>query len=304
MKVLVTGGSGFIGRHLVNHLVESKHQVAILDQVPPSSIKEFPTGISFYRKRIEDKSVEKVFAYEKPDCIFHLAAQVSVQKSMNDPFKDCVTNTLGTINLLNQCIKYNVKKIIFASSAAVYGEPIYLPIDELHSTNPLSYYARSKYTAESYIQLFYQQYGQQYSTLRFSNVYGPGQSAEGEAGVVSIFTDRILKNQTPIVFGGKQTRDFVYVKDVTRAMLSAAATKKSGTYNISSNSEISIDTLLRRMLKLAKRELKPVYQPVRKGEIIKSCLDNTKAIKELKWTPNMRLEEGLMATLEAKTASM
>ncbi|PAQ16064.1 hypothetical protein CD798_03225 [Bacillaceae bacterium SAOS 7] len=189
--------------------------------------------------------------------------------------------------------------MIFASSAAVYGEPCYLPIDEAHPKQSLSYYALSKTTAEEYIQLFSKQFGLNYSILRFSNVYGPGQNVDGEAGVISIFIDQLLKDMTPTIYGGKQTRDFVYVKDVVSALVKTAQIDSNGIFNISSNTEITIKEVLEALMKNIPTNAPPQYAAPKVGDILKSRLNNKKAMNALQWKPLHSLSEGLTHTVKS-----
>lgn len=298
MKVLITGGAGFIGLHFVQKLLKEKIDVVIVDNLSSSIKERIPKSAAFYEIDIEDKSIENIFVIEKPDYVVHLAAQVSVQVSLKDPLADCLANIAGTVNLLQNCVKYNVKKFIFASSAAVYGEPEYLPIDENHPQHPISFYSLSKQTSEQYIKLYAKHFGLNHSILRFANVYGPGQNAHGEAGVISIFLNSIFKQTPPIIYGGEQTRDFVYVKDVAEGIYSALYYGKNDTFNISTNTETKINKLLTLMLKKVNTHLTPVIKPPRAGDIAESRLDNTKALTELPWVPRYSLERGLQETID------
>ncbi|MFK2826906.1 NAD-dependent epimerase/dehydratase family protein [Bacillus sp. B190/17] len=299
MKVLVTGGAGFIGTHVVKQLLMEDAEVVVVDNLTTSKGNHLPKGVKLYKENIEGKEMKRIFKEEAPDYLIHLAAQVSVRRSMEDPYADCISNIVGTLNLLRNCITYKVKKIIFASSAAVYGEPSYLPIDELHPKKSISYYSLSKNIAEEYITLFHKQCGLKYSILRFSNVYGPGQNPTGESGVISIFSDQILKGVSPVVYGGSQIRDFIYVKDVAKALSAATGVLENGIYNISSNTETSIKELLTTLIEITGINVTPKYLLTRKGDIMKSCLDNRKAIEELNWKPEYSLIDGLKHTVKA-----
>lgn len=298
MKVLITGGAGFIGHHFVEKLVKEKIDVVIVDNLSSGIKERIPKSAAFYQVDIEDLSIENIFAIEKPDYVVHLAAQVSVQVSMKNPLADCLANIAGTVNLLQNCVKYNVKKFIFASSAAIYGEPVYLPIDEDHPQHPISFYSQSKQTSEQYIKLYAKHFGLNHSILRFANVYGPGQNAHGEAGVISIFLNSIHEKTPPIIYGGEQTRDFVYVKDVADGLYSALNNGRNCTFNISTNTETKIDELLMLMLKKVNSNLTPVIKPQREGDIGQSRLNNTKALTELHWIPRYSLDKGLQETID------
>jgi UDP-glucose 4-epimerase len=298
MKVLITGGAGFIGHHFVEKLVKEKMDVVIVDNLSSGIKERIPKSAAFYKVDIEDLSIENIFAIEKPDYVVHLAAQVSVQVSMKNPLSDCLANIAGTVNLLQNCVKYNVKKFIFASSAAIYGEPAYLPIDEDHPQQPISFYSLSKQTSEQYIKLYAKHFGLNYSILRFANVYGPGQNANGEAGVISIFLNSILEQTPPFIYGGEQTRDFVYVKDVADGLYSALHNGRNRTFNISTNTETRINELLFLILKKVNNNLTPVIKPQREGDIEQSRLNNTKALTELHWIPRYSLDKGLQETID------
>lgn len=298
MKVLVTGGAGFIGLHLVEKLLKEKMEVVIVDNLSSGIKERVPKSATFYEIDIENLSIENIFAFEKPDYVVHLAAQVSVQISMSNPYADCLANIAGTVNLLQNCVKYNVKKFIFASSAAVYGEPAYLPIDEDHPQHPISFYSLSKQTSEQYIKLYANHFGLNHSILRFANVYGPGQNAHGEAGVISIFLNSIFEQTPPIIYGGEQTRDFVYVKDVADGLFGALHNGMNCTINLSTNTETKINELLILILKKMNSNLNPVIKPQREGDIGQSRLDNTKALTELQWIPRYSLDRGLQETID------
>jgi UDP-glucose 4-epimerase len=298
MKVLVTGGAGFIGLHFVEKLLKEKMEVVIVDNLSSGIKERVPKSATFYEIDIENLSIDNIFAFEKPDYVVHLAAQVSVPFSMSNPYADCQANIAGTVNLLQNCVKYNVKKFIFASSAAVYGEPAYLPIDEDHPQHPISFYSLSKQTSEQYIKLYTEHFGLDHSILRFANVYGPGQNAHGEAGVISIFLNSIFAQTPPIIYGGEQTRDFVYVKDVADGLFSALHNGRNCTFNLSTNTETKINELLILMLKKVNTNLNPVIKPQREGDIGQSRLDNTKALTELQWIPSYTLDRGLQETID------
>jgi UDP-glucose 4-epimerase len=298
LKALITGGSGFIGLHCVEKLLQEGMSVVVVDNLTSGSAPPLPENSSFYKANIEDPELGRIFAKEQPDYVIHLAAQISVKKSLDNPYNDCLSNIAGTVNLLQNCRKYHVKKIIFASSAAVYGEPDYLPIDEAHPQKPISFYSLSKLTAEKYVQLFLQYYGISYCILRFANVYGPGQNAHGEAGVISIFLKQLSDQQTPTLYGGEQTRDFVYVKDVAEAVFLSLNYEKNETFNISTNTQTKITELLNTLKNELKSSINPVHQQPRDGDILHSVLDNTLVMNELKWKNHYSLQEGLRETIQ------
>ena len=297
MKVLVTGGAGFIGSHVVEELLNFKYKVIIVDNLATGHTSNFPMEAKFYQMDINDPKLENLFKNERPDYVIHLAAQASVAESMKDPYLDYNTNIAGTVNILLLSNKYNVKKVLFSSTAAVYGEPTFLPIDENHSINPLSFYSLSKYTAENYIKLFGTHNELNYSILRFSNVYGPRQNSDGESGVISTFISRLLDHQRVNIFDGSQTRDFIYVKDVAEACRLAMEGKHNGVFNISSCTETVINDLYHKLSEVSEVDIIPNYKSKRIGEIEKSILDNRKACREFDWGLKYTLSDGLEETL-------
>lgn len=298
MKVLVTGGAGFIGSHIVDNLINSGFKVVIVDNLSTGNMY-INDKATFYNLDITDMNIEQVFTLENPDFLIHHAAQIDVQRSIIDPFYDAKVNILGTINLLKLAVKYNVKKFIYASSAAVYGNPDYLGVDEKHLVKPLSFYGISKHTPEHYLHAFSSLYGLNFTILRYSNVYGIRQDPKGEGGVISIFIDKLLNEESPCIFGdGEQTRDFIYVKDIASANLAALYKGDGEIINISINKQASINELLLLMNDICGNDIKPIYKEARKGDILHSYLENTKAIEILNWEPKYSITEGLKETIE------
>ncbi|MGG1596239.1 NAD-dependent epimerase/dehydratase family protein [Paenibacillus naphthalenovorans] len=299
MKVLITGGAGFVSSHIVDELISLGHQVYIVDNLSTGVAKHLNPTASFYNVNILDDKLFDIFSKIKPEVVIHQAAQIDVQTSIHKPVLDAEVNIVGTIRVLEACRIYGVKKIIYASSAAVYGTPLYLPIDEKHPIKPLSFYGISKHTPEHYIEVYSNLYDLDFTILRYANVYGIRQDPKGEGGVVSIFIDKLLTGQQPYVFGdGEQTRDFVYVKDVATANIAALKQGCRGIYNVSSNQQTSINELLRLMSEFCERPYAPVYQPSRPGDIVHSCLDNREAIKNLGWKPQYSIQTGLQETCD------
>jgi len=298
LKVLITGGAGFIGSHVIEELLRYNFQVVSVDNYITGFKSNLADAVTAYTMDLNDPKLESVFINENPDYVIHLAAQASVMASMNNPHFDFHTNTVGTVNVMDLSKKYHVKKFLFASTAAVYGEPEYLPIDENHSINSQSFYALSKQSAENYIRHYSIFNGLDSCILRFSNVYGPRQNEMGEAGVISIFINRLLANKEVSIFDGSQTRDFIYVKDVASACRLALLSEAKGTFNISSCSETGIEELYYKITELTGIHTMPLYEPRRIGEIVKSILDNRKAIEELDWHAQYSLQEGLKETTE------
>ncbi|MHB1630299.1 MAG: NAD-dependent epimerase/dehydratase family protein [Bacilli bacterium] len=298
MKVLVTGGAGFIGSHVVDALLAQGISVVVVDDLSTGVREQVPSLATFYRIPLLDPKLEQIFAVEHPDAVIHQAAQVSVEASLRDPLFDAGNNILGTIRLLEHCRKHGVAKLVYASSCAVYGNPETDPIAEDHPVQPLSAYGVSKAAPELYLKLYHELYGMQYTVLRYANVYGPRQRSGGEGAVVPAFINRLLTNRPPIVHGdGLQRRDFVFVKDVAEANVAALSVTGSNVMNIGSNASVSILELLRLLQSEIGRDVLPVRGPSRPGDIRQSRLDGARAMEILKWKPLYDLEEGLRETV-------
>ncbi len=297
-KILVTGGAGFIGSHLADRLLKEKYKVAVIDNLSTGKKQNLNSKVKFYKLDIQSQKIAEVFRKEKPDIVFHFAAQIDVKKSIENPIKDAKINILGTLNILENCKKYKVKKFIFPSSVGVYGNSKNLPIKEEFSLNSISPYSVTKLTIEKYLN-YYQSQGLSYTCLRYSNIYGPRQSAKGEGGVIAVFLNKILKGDKPIIYGdGKQTRDFLYVDDAVEAATKVMYSPSGSVYNIGTNKEISINYLLALINNIVKKDMRPIFKPFRQGEILKSRVSYFKAKKELKWQPKYNLSKGLKQTAE------
>jgi UDP-glucose 4-epimerase len=295
--VLITGGAGFIGSHVVEECLAHNYEVVVVDNFSSGIIDNLSIDCKVYQLDINDAHLKHVFEVEKPDMVIHLAAQASVMKSIEDPIADGEINILGTLRLLEYARIHHVNKVVLASSAAVYGNTDEIPIDEKFPLNPLSFYSISKWSGERYAQLYESLYGLPCCILRFSNVYGPRQNPLGEAGVVSIFINQLLNHEEMTIYGGQQTRDFVYVKDVAKACFRAIESPATGVFNISSCSETSIDDLFSMTSLLAGISIEPHKYTLRQGEIQKSVLGNEKATKELGWQNMHSLQDGLRETI-------
>lgn len=297
MKVLVTGGAGFIGSHIVDVLVEQGYETIVVDNLSTGNKAFIPSKAIFYKVDIKSDSVDAIFKKERPDVVIHQAAQVDVSKSIKLPSVDAYENIMGTILLLEACKKYDVKKIIYASSCSVYGETGDVSIQESFPVTPISFYGMSKYTPEVYLKLFYQQFGLPYTILRYANVYGPRQTPKGEGGVVSIFFEKLKNQKSFVIFGdGHQTRDFVYVKDVAEANVSALQKGNNESINIGTNTKTSINELYSLFEMLSAPLPPPNYLPSRSGDILYSRLENRKALELLDWKPTTTLKQGLAET--------
>lgn len=299
MKVLVTGGAGFIGSNLVDLLIDKGCDVIVLDSLITGKKENINKAARFYKIDIRDEGIKDIFEKERPEFVIHHAAQIDVQRSIKDPVYDASVNILGTVNLLQQCVHYGVKKIVYASSAAVYGNPLYLGIDESHRVQPLSFYGITKHAVEHYLYVYRELYGLNYTVLRYANVYGPRQDYTGEGGVVAIFIDRLLHGKRPVIYGdGEQTRDFIYVKDVAEANYKALNAGDGEILNISTNRCVTINYLFNILKEIIMSDQNPEYKPPRQGDIRNSYLDNKKAKELLNWQPKYRLEQGLKETVE------
>jgi len=304
-KILVTGGAGFIGSHLVDRLIEEKHQVIVIDNLSTGKRENINPKAKFYQCDINSNTAATVIKKEKPLVIFHLAAQINLRQSVKDPIDDAKTNILGALNIISSFIatnknRLNQCKCIFSSTGgAIYGDAKIIPTPETYKPHPLSPYGINKLTVENYLYYFYQVFGLKYISLRYANVYGPRQNPQGEAGVIAIFIDKMLRSEQPFIFGnGKQTRDFVYVKDIVEANILAMNSKKIGVYNIGTGKETDINTLFKYLSKLTKTSFKPQYRALPLGEQKRSCLDYSRAKQELKWTPKFPLKLGLRETID------
>lgn len=299
-KILITGGAGFIGSHIIELLQKENCDITVLDNLHTGLRENVPENVRLIEMDIRDKRVIDVFEKYQFDVVLHLAGQTMVNVSVDDPFYDADVNIMGTVNILEACRKTGVKRIVFSSTAATYGDIEEVPIREEFSVNPLSFYGLSKLTVEKYLKLYHDLYGLEYVILRYANVYGERQGDGGEGGVISIFTKKIAKDESFIIHGdGKQTRDFVYAGDVARANWYAANTEYCNTiYNVSTNSETSIRELVDLVESASGKTIDRQYGERREGDIYRSVLDNSKIVTNLNWRPMINLQEGLKRTYD------
>lgn len=294
MKILVTGGAGFIGQHLTRRLLADGHAVSVVDNLSTGKIEKVPSASRFYHLDIRDKKLATVLAAETPQVIFHLAAQTSVPLSIENPIQDADINIAGSLNLFRTCVENQVSKIIYSSTAAVYGIPESLPITEDHPVSPISGYGISKLTVEKYLQYYHFVHGIAYTVLRYANVYGEGQDNSGEGGVVAIFMQQALRRNRPKIFGdGDQTRDFIYIQDVVEANIRSLHQANQHILNISSGIGTSINRLRETIGEITGTDLIPDYRPPRSGDIRDSVLDNHRAAQLLGWVPAYNIKQGL-----------
>jgi len=301
MKTLVTGGAGFIGSHLVDKLIEKGHQVVVIDNLSTGKKENLNPRAKFYKEDISSPKISRIFDKEKIEAVFHLAAQIDVRKSVKEPIEDAKINILGSLNLIQNFIilkaKYKIPntKFIFASSGgAIYGDTDVIPTPETYSEKPESPYGIAKLTIEKYLHFYKKTYNLNYAVLRLANVYGPRQNSKGEAGVVAIFCDKMLKNEEVVINGdGGQSRDFVFVNDVVNAALLSLEQEKSDIYNIGTGKETNINDIFKKIKQLTSSNCQEIHGPAKSCEQKRSCLDSSNARQKLTWEPKYELYKGL-----------
>ena len=299
MRVLLTGGAGFIGSHVADHLLARGHEVAVVDDLSSGKRENLPESARFYEMDIRTGCAE-LFRDFEPEALCHQAAQMDVRRSVREPDFDADVNVLGTIRLLENCIEQEVRKVVFASTGgAVYGEQRENPATEEHPQYPISPYGVSKLAGERYLHYYHVQYGLPYIALRYANVYGPRQDPHGEAGVVAIFCGNLAAERVSTINGsGEQTRDYVYVEDVARAnVLALESEAPPGAYNIGTGVETSVNRLYDLLVDTSGKDLAPEHGPAKPGEQLRSSVDPSKAEELLNWRPEIGLQEGLKETL-------
>ncbi len=300
MKILVTGGAGFIASNISDAYIAAGHDVVIVDNLSTGRKENINPKATFYQIDIRDKGIADIFQKHQFDLVNHHAAQMDVRRSVEDPIYDAEVNALGFLNLLQQSVKTGVKKVIFASSGgAIYGEQDVFPADESHNTQPYSPYGITKLVGEKYLFFYNLTYGLKYVALRYANVYGPRQNPHGEAGVVAIFCERMLKGEEPVIYGsGEQTRDFVYVRDVVAANVAALAVDGCDYINIGTAKETSVNELFHYINRLTGAHVPEKHAPKKEGEQMRSVITPAKAGRVLGWRPTFDLETGLKETVD------
>jgi UDP-glucose 4-epimerase len=299
MKVLLTGGAGFVGSHVADQLLARGHEVAVVDDLSSGKKENIPDGTMFYEQDIRDGCAE-IFEEFEPDVLCHQAAQMDVRRSVKAPDFDADVNVLGTIRLLQRCVAQGVRRVVFASTGgAVYGEQREFPAPEDHPQYPISPYGVSKLAGERYLHFYNTQYGLPYAALRYANVYGPRQDPHGEAGVVAIFCGNLAAGRRSTINGsGEQTRDYVYVEDVARAnVLALEGDAPSGAYNVGTGIETSVNELYEVLRETSGADLLPAHVAAKPGEQLRSSVDPTTAARVLGWRPVTDLVTGLERTL-------
>jgi UDP-glucose 4-epimerase len=302
VRILVTGGAGFIGSHVVDAYIAAGHEVAVLDDFSTGNEDNVSPAAAVHRVDLRDQpQVEKAVAAFRPELVNHHAAQSEVPKSVADPAYDAHVNIIGGINLLQACVDHKVRKVIFSSTGgALYGEPDVVPAAEDHPIRPLSPYGTSKLSFEQYLGTFRRTFGLDYTVLRYANIYGPRQDFHAAEGrVVAIFASRMLMDQPVTIDGtGEQSRDMLHVGDVATANIAALEKGSGGTFHISTGIAVSVNDLFRKLALLTDYQLEPNFGPPRKGDVFRIALDNQKARDELDWEPRVNLEEGLSLTVD------
>lgn len=304
MKILVTGGAGFIGSNVVDGYIREGHEVVVVDNLSSGKRKNLNSKAKFYELDIRSKDLEKVFQSELPDIVNHHAAQISVPISVKDPLLDVDINAGGFLNILENCVKYKIKKVILISSGgAVYGEAEEYPTSEMYDPKPLSPYAIHKFISEKYLYFYHHQYGLNYTTLRYANVFGPRQIPHGEAGVVSIFITNFRDDKKTYLYAFDEEpdgmiRDYVFVEDIVRANILAISKGNLEAINIGTGVETTTGSLYREIADQMNVNIEPIKGPARPGDIRRSCLTNTKANDILGWEPLFSLKEGVKRTID------
>ena len=300
MKVIVTGGAGFIGSNLVDALVERGDEVVVIDNLSTGRRENLNPHIKFYETSIGDPGLEDIFEKEKPDIVCHHAAQIDLRRSVNEPLFDAEVNILGSLNVIVNSIRSGVGKFVYASTGgAIFGEPQYLPVDEKHPINPVSQYGVSKHTVEHYLHLYALQGELNYVALRYPNVYGSRQNPFGEAGVIAIFAGQMLHGEQPTIFGpGDKTRDYTHVSDIVEANILAIEEGRNLICNIGTGVETSDQDIFDAIARALGYSSSPIYTSIRPGEIQRICLDWSKAEQELDWSPKTTLKDGIAKTVD------
>jgi UDP-glucose 4-epimerase len=298
--ILVTGGAGFVGSYLVDRLIKENYRVVVIDNLSSGKKENLNQKAKFYKFDICNPKILSIFKKEKPEIVFHFAAHINARESVSDAVSDAKTNILGSLNVLESCRKCKVKKIIFASSGGeIYGAAKKIPTSENYPPSPLSPYGVGKLAVEKYLDSYFKIFKLPYLALRYGNIYGPRQNPKSEAGVVAIFTTKMLNNISPFIHGdGKQTKDYIFIEDAIDATFLSFKKDLKGVLNIGTGKEVSVLEIFHQIKKLTGSQIKEKYTPFPLGGFKRGCLSIQKAKKELNWRPKYSLKEGLKKTVE------
>lgn len=305
---LVTGGAGFIGSHIVDALVRKRIKTYVVDDLSTGQKSNLNPNAHFTKLSITSPQFIAYVKRVKPDVIFHCAAQINLRTSITHPIEDAQINIIGTLHVVQAAIQSQVKKIIFSSTGGpMYAQTERLPVSEKSPAVPVAPYGIAKRTAEQYLRFAYEVFGIPYVALRYSNVYGPRQNAKGDAGVITLFADHMLRGEPITIFGsGKQTRDYVFVEDVARANMLAMSRSVVGEFNIATGKQTELLSLVKQLITLTGYQLPPRFEPAIPGEVMKSALNAKKAKEFFDWSPKMKFSDGLVKTVQwiaAQTSS-
>jgi UDP-glucose 4-epimerase len=300
MKILITGGAGFIGSHIVDKLITEGYKVIVVDNLSTGKKENLNPRVKFYKIDVTNPKISQLFKKEKPEIVFHYAAQINSRKSVKNPIFDAKVNIIGGLNILENCREYKVKKIIFASSGGeIYGNAIIIPTPETYSPSPISPYGVGKLALEGYLKSYFKMFRIPFISLRYGNVYGPRQNPDGEAGVIAIFITRILKNEEVLIHGdGKQTKDYIFIDDAVEATILSFKRNFRGILNIGTGKETSVLEIFNKIKELTNIKAKKKNINLSPCSFKRGCLSIKKAKKELGWQPKYSLEEGLRKAIE------
>ena len=300
MKILITGGAGFIGSSIAESYIFAGHEVGVVDDLSAGKRENLPASARFFFGDIGDNAfLENVFEEMRPDVVSHHAAQMDIRRSLREPQFDANINIIGSLSVLERCVRFGVEKLIFASSGgAIYGEPGTLPATEATAGMPISHYGVSKLAVERYLHAYHRLYGLRYCALRYANVYGPRQNPHGEAGVVAIFAGQMLRGETCTIFGdGSKTRDYIFIEDVVRANLLALNRGECQVFNIGRGIQVSDAEMFETIRRAVGIANQPRFAPHRRGEVQHICLDSSSASRVFGWEPEVGLSEGIGKTI-------
>ena len=299
MKILVTGGAGFIASHITDAFITAGHHVAVVDDLSSGRRENLHPQARFYPLDVQAPGIAEVFERETPEVLCHHAAQMDVRRSVADPLFDARVNLLGLLNLMEHGRRHGLKRVLLASTGgAIYGEQVTFPAPETHATAPLSPYGVAKLASERYLFFYHATYGISYAAMRYANVYGPRQNPHGEAGVVAIFAEKLLRGEQPVINGdGRQTRDYVYVGDLVRANLALLESDFTGALNLGTGVETDVNTIYRLLTRLCGSAAPERHGPAKSGEQLRSVLDSGLAQRLIGWRPQVSLEDGLRETV-------